>query len=1155
MNRHTHRLSRVIHEKPFCICQAASVLSIFHNDIIAYVLNLSIVLGQFSVIFNLAYFKNFGYNEIIFKFFMLKELPKIYNPKDVEDSIYKKWEESGFFNPDNLDTKKDAKNYCISMPPPNVTGVLHMGHSAMLAIEDILTRHHRMKGDRTLWLPGTDHAAIATQTKVEKILKEEGINRHELGREKFLERVKKFAQESHDTIEGQIKKMGSSCDWSREAYTLDETRTKAVRSVFKMMYDDGLIYRGDRVVNWCPRCHSTLADDEVEYKEQKTKLYWIKYGPFVLATTRPETKLGDTAVAVHPSDKRYKDMIGKKYNIPGVLGDFEITVVGDRSVDSEFGSGAIKVTPAHSMVDSEIAERHNLPARKIINEDGKMMDNCGKYAGMTTKEARKEIVKDMEKMNLIDRVDEKYDNKLSICYRCDTPIEPLPSLQWFIDVNKKIPSRDNKTIKELSVEAVKSGVFGREKINIYPERFEKNYFHWMNDLKDWCISRQILFGHQIPVWYKDKEDITSVLFLRHGQTDWNVKSIMQGRKETDINETGRKQSEEKIDIVKEFNPDIIISSPLRRTLDSAKIVANDEFKVVTDERIIERSYGEIEGLHVSEIQKKFPEAESFTREGGGTPYLIKAPGVETYRQVFDRIEDFLKDIAKKYKGKRVVVMSHTDPLDMSEAIIEGLPWKDAIGSWHDNGRIAKFLIKNEKDELVCGKDFNNSQNIYVGIDKPKGKRWVQDTDTLDTWFSSGLWTFSTLASSPEQIKIENGKLVIDSDDFRNFHPTNVLETGYDILFFWIARMIIMTTYAIEDIPFQDVYLHGLVLDEKGKKMSKSKGNTIDPLEMIEKYGTDATRLSLVIGSTPGNDTKLSEEKIAGYRNFTNKLWNISRFIIGSRELKEEKLDDKNLTLADKWILGKMKNLIEDIDKDIEEYKFSQAGEKLREFTWNDFADWYLETSKFEENKQEKDIILVMILKDLLKLWHPFIPFVTEEIWGQMNNGDLLMIEKWPDNSFYKDIEGSSDNEFEKVIDIISAIRNARAENKIEPAKKVEAIIYAGKNLDLIKSQKILIKSLKTGIENLEIKKSGKIPEQAIKIVENGAEIYLIGAIDKEKEKKRTMKEIENLEKYIKGIENKLKNKVFAERAPKAVVKTEKDNLKNSEEKLKELKNI
>ncbi len=921
---------------------------------------------------------------------MPKELPKAYNPKDVEDSIYKKWEESGFFQPEAgkpLADNQKKENYCIVMPPPNVTGVLHMGHSAMLAIEDILTRYHRMKGDRALWLPGTDHAAIATQTKVEKILKEEGTNRHKLGKEKFLERVRQYAQESHNTIESQIKKMGSSCDWSREAYTLDETRTKAVRTVFKMMYDDGLIYRGDRVVNWCPRCHSTLADDEVEYKEQKAKLYTFKYSkdfPFTIATTRPETKLGDSAVAVNPKDKRYKEYIGKIFKVDFLGVPLKLKIIADREVDMELGTGALGVTPAHSFVDSVMAEKNNLETVKVIDEDGKIRSGFGEFSKQDVFKARKMIVERLKEVGLMEK-EEEADNKLSICYRCDTPIEPLPSLQWFIDVHKKIPSRSNKTIKELGVEAVKDGVFGREKINIYPERFEKNYFHWMNDLKDWCISRQILFGHQIPVWYKNE----------------------------------------------------------------SKVKVNCEAR------------------------------------------------------------------------------------------------EDALG------------CKSQKSKVA--------EDVYVGVESPKGAGWTQDTDTLDTWFSSGLWTFSTLANSPDQIKIKDNKLVIDSEDFKNFHPTSVLETGYDILFFWIARMIIMTTYAVEDIPFQDVYLHGLVLDKKGKKMSKSKGNIIDPLDMIDKYGTDATRLSLVIGSTPGNDIKLSEEKIAGYRNFTNKLWNISRFIIGSRKLREEKLDNKNLTLADAWILGKIKSLIEDVGKDIEEYKFSQAGERLREFTWNDFADWYVELSKFETNN-EKDIILTKVLKDLLRLWHPFIPFVTEEIWQQMpartgsesdsSGGEdkLLMIENWPTFSCHPEfILGSRGDEFEKVIDIISAIRNARAENKVEPAKKIEAVIYAGKNLDLIKSQEILIKSLRTGIEKLEIKDRGNAPENSIKVVEGGVEIYLIGAIDKEKEKKRTIKEVENLEKYIKGIKGKLNNNIFMERAPKAVVKREKENLENSENKLSELK--
>lgn len=872
---------------------------------------------------------------------MKKELSKTYEPAQVEDKIYNKWEESGLFNSDNLDSKKDG--YCIVMPPPNVTGVLHLGHAAMLALQDILIRYHRMNGEKTLWIPGTDHAAIATQTKVEKIIKEEGTSRHKLGREKFLNRVNEFAQNSHDTIVDQVKKMGSSCDWGREAYTLDEVRTKAVRSIFKLMYDDGLIYRGDRVVNWCPRCHSTLADDEVEYKEQKAKLYTFKYSkdfPITIATTRPETKLGDTAVAVNPKDDRYKEYIGKEFKVDFCGIPLKIKVIADWHIDMEFGTGALGVTPAHSMVDAEMATEHKLETVKVIDEDGKIRESFGEFSGLNVKEARKKIVEKIEELGLMEK-EEEVDNKLSVCYRCDTPIEPLPSLQWFINVNKKLDKFKGKTIKEICIESVRVGVFGRDKINIYPERFEKNYFNWMENLNDWCISRQIWYGHRIPVWYKGDE-------------------------------------------------------------------------------------------------------------------------------------------------------------------------------------------------------------TYVGIDAPDGDGWNQDEDTLDTWFSSGLWTFSTLAKSPDDIRIENGKLVIDGEDFKNFHPTDVMETGYDILFFWVARMIIMTTYAVEDIPFKDVYLHGLVLDEKGKKMSKSKGNAIDPLEMNVKYGTDATRLALVIGSAPGNDMKLSEEKIAGFRNFSNKLWNISRFIIAGYEKSSDEAFELK-TEADKWIFIKLKQVVAEVTNDLEKYNFSQAGEKLREFTWDYLADWYLEIAKFEDSKNKGDI-LYFILEEILKLWHPFIPFVTETIWENLGKEKMLMVETWPE----KMTAGIKiDSDFDLTIDIIKAIRNARSENKVEPAKKVEAIIYGGKNTDFIKSQEILIKSLKTGISNLKIEEKGEEIKGEIKIVVGEIEIYLIGAIDFEKEKERLKKEVENLEKYIKTLKSKLDNKSFIENAPEQVVKTEKENLKNSENKLKE----
>lgn len=885
---------------------------------------------------------------------MPKELPKVYEPSEYEDSIYKAWEtakpKSGYFNPDNLLCEKDAKTYTIVLPPPNVTGTLHMGHAGMLAYEDVLIRYHRMRGERALWVPGTDHAAIATQTKVEKIVKEEGETRHSLGRDKFLSRVRQFAQDSHDTIVGQCRKMGSSLDWSREAYTLDETRNKAVNSVFKLMYDDGLIYRGERIVNWCPRCQSTLADDEVEHKETKSKLYYFKYSkdfPLEIATTRPETKLGDTAVAVNPKDKRYKDLIGKEYDVDFVGVKLKIKIIADRSVDMKFGAGAVGVTPAHSMIDWQMAENNDLPVVKVIDEEGIVKDGFGEYSGLSTKEARVKIVENLNKADLIIK-EEEMDNNLSICYRCDATVEPLPSLQWFIDVNKKVERLEGKSIKEICLEAIKKGVFGRDKIKIVPERFEKNYFHWMENLRDWCISRQIWFGHQVPVWYKDEE-------------------------------------------------------------------------------------------------------------------------------------------------------------------------------------------------------------IYVGVEAPEGEGWTQDEDTLDTWFSSGMWTFSTLAHSPEEIKIEDGRLAIDSEDFRNFHPTQVLETGYDILFFWVARMIIMTTYAVNDVPFEDVYLHGLVLDDKGKKMSKSKGNVIDPLDMIKKYGTDATRLSLIVGSAPGSDLKLSEEKVAGFRNLINKIWNVARYIVQKQEVEgmNQEYDKEKLTLADKWILAKLDELSRDVTEDIEEYRFSQAGERLREFTWDDLADWYLEATKFD-NSTEKDKVLLTVLKEILILWHPFIPFVTEVIWGELGNDKQLIISSWPEQSSEAKDEMMEYEGFEIIKDLIASVRNARAENKIEPSKKVKAVIYASKHLELIKESEEMLMGMRTGIEEIELSKSGEDIENAIYVPLHGIEIYLIGAIDPAKEKERIHKEIDNIKKQVAVTENKLSNEDFVNRAPEQIVAKEKNRLESLKSELKNL---
>jgi len=862
-------------------------------------------------------------------------MEKVYEPNKFEDKIYKNWEEKGLFNPDKVKELRQVgeENFSIVLPPPNVTGTLHLGHAAMLAIEDLMIRYHRMKGFDTVWVPGTDHAAIATQNVVEKRLyKDHNKTRHDLGREKFLQKIEKFVEQSKDTIHKQIRKMGSSLDWSREAYTLDKTRSRAVRRVFKMMYEDELIYRGYRIVNWCPRCHSTLSDDEVEYKDETAKLYYFKYNknfPFEIATTRPETKLGDTAVAVNPKDKRYKKYIGQIFDIDFVGVPLKIKVIADKEVDPEFGTGALGVTPAHSMVDYEMAQKNDLDIIKVINEDGKITDKAGPYAGMTVQIARDKIVKRLKDQGLLEKVEE-VEHKLSICYRCDTPIEPLPSEQWFVNVNKKVKRLGNKSLKEKAIEVVKDN-----SIEIIPDRFQKIYLNWMENLHDWCISRQIWFGHQIPVWYKDKEE------------------------------------------------------------------------------------------------------------------------------------------------------------------------------------------------------------VYVGEEAPEGEGWEQDPDTLDTWFSSGLWTFTTLLNKDfENFDKEKNA------DVKRFHPTAVLETAYDILFFWVARMILMTNYVMGEIPFEKVYFHGLIRDKEGDKMSKSKPETaIDPIEVGDKYGYDAVRLSMLIGSTPGNDFRLYDEKIAGFRNFVNKLWNISRFILSSVENVEvETKKVKPKTLADKWILSRFNQTIKEVTADLDSYQFSAAGEKLRDFTWNEFADWYLEISKIEKNK---DQILMFILKNLLRMWHPFVPFVTEAIKSEISKTSI-MIEDWPEFN-KKLIDEKDEKKFEKIKEVIVVIRNLRAENKVEPGKKIKAQFISKKKF---KDEEI-IKEL-ARLESIEYVDKAEKPA-ASSVIED-VEIYLplAGLIDIEKEKSRIEKEIENVQKYVEVQGKKLSNEEFAKNAPANVVEAEKKKLDEAEEKLQKL---
>ncbi len=726
-----------------------------------------------------------------------------YNAKDTEDKIYETWEKSGFFNPDICIEKgiidKDAEAFSIVLPPPNVTGSLHTGHALMLVIEDIMVRYNRMLGKKTLWIPGTDHAAIATQSKVEKILEKEKIRKADLGREEFLKRVEEYAKNSHDEIVRQTKKMGASLDWSREAFTLDEQRSLAVRTAFKKMYDDGLIYRGYRIVNWDPKGQTTISDDEIVNEERKAKLYTFKYSkdfPISISTTRPETKVGDTAVAVNPEDPRYSEYIGKTYEVDFIGVKLKIKIIADEKVEKDFGTGALGVTPAHSQTDWEFAQKNDLEIIPVINEYAKMIVGDERILNKKTTEAREVIVNWLKEKNLLEK-EEEINQSLPTAERTGGIIEPLPKLQWFVDVNKKIPKRDNKSLKELMLEPVKNG-----DIKILPDRFEKVYYHWIENLRDWCISRQIWYGHRIPVWYPKQ----------------------------------------------------------------------------------------VESNQVNKVE-------------------------------------------------------------------------------------------------------NN--NIYCDINPPSDiENWEQDPDTLDTWFSSGLWTFSTLGWPFDEAQ---GK----PNDFKTYHPTKVIETGHDILFFWIARMILMSQYLVNTIPFETIYLHGMVRTADGKKMSKSLGEkAIDPLDIIEKYGNDALRMAMIIGNTPGNDLKLDENDIRGYSKFANKIWNASRFVLE----QTNSLDKNNINLdlldeEDKKSHQELANLIAEITKEMNEYRFSIVGEKLYQYFWHTFADILIERSKKKilenQNKDSAQILIYTQLQTLLKLLHPFMPFITEEIWKEFDKENLLLITKWP----------------------------------------------------------------------------------------------------------------------------------------------------------------
>ncbi|OJI06384.1 valine--tRNA ligase [bacterium CG10_46_32] len=876
-----------------------------------------------------------------------KDVPKAYEPQKIEDALYKKWEYSGLFKPD-LEAK--GKPFSISMPPPNATGTLHLGHAVMLAIEDIMARHARMNGRPTLWVPGTDHASIATENKVEKILLEKKKKtKQQIGRETFLKEVKSFVEESQSTIKNQVRKIGASCDWSHERYTLDDGLSRAVSEMFIKMHNDGLIYRGHRIVNWCTRCQSTLADDEVEHKEQYAPLYTFTYDknfPIPIATTRPETKLGDTAVAVHPNDTRYKKYVGQTLAANFLGTPLALKIIADTSIDPNFGTGALGVTPAHSLADAELARTHNLKTISVINEHGKINDGFANFSDQYTTDARAIIATELKKQGLI--TDQKdIAHNLSVCYRCDTPVEPLVSEQWFVSVDTpaRIWKGKKRSLKEIAVDSVTSG-----DITIIPNRFNKTYFNWMDNLHDWCISRQIWFGHRIPVWYS-----------KNDRTDFKVQ-----------------------------------------------------------------------------------------------------------------------------------------------------------------------------------------------IDSP-GKNYEQDPDTLDTWFSSALWTFSTLLDEPKSDDTLDSWIARNKKkgtDLATFHPTSVMETGYDILFFWVARMILMTTYALGEAPFKTVYLHGLVRDKKGQKMSKSLGNGIDPLDMIKEYGADATRLSLVIATTAGNDTRLYEEKVAGYRNFVNKIWNISRFIIMHQDGTQKASAP---TLADQWIQSRLQHLIHDVSDHYEKFEFGIAGEKIYNFIWHELADWYVEISK-----QQDHTIAPQILLDAIKLLHPFTPFVTEEIYQLLKkenlidaNDEFLAGSTWP-KAQPKLRKPTIEADFSALQELITSLRDLRTHHNLPYAEKLDAAITTAQHKDLFQEQELIVEWLtKIRIQVLPSKPAGH--EEYIRAHTHSFDIYLkIGTKYLQEQEVRMTQARENLEQYIKSMEAKLANKQFTQNAPKTVVDQEKQKLADAHAKLAKL---
>lgn len=1036
-------------------------------------------------------------------------MDKAYDHNSTEDKLYAAWEKSGKMTADNTSTKPP---FTIPLPPPNVTGQLHLGHAAMLAIEDILIRYKKMTGHEVCWLPGTDHAAIATENVVLKHLGAK--SREDFTREEFLDHCRKFSDEKHDRIVTQMKKMGAWLDWSRESYTLDEARSNAVTSMFEMLYKDGLIERGHRMINWSVGAQSVLSDDEVEHKEVDGHFYHYKYylevdgkksADFIeIATTRPETLFGDTALAIHPEDPRAADLVGKMAYVP--FSDRTIPVVADEHADPEFGTGMLKVTPAHDPNDFAIGQRHNLPHIQVIGFDGKMMANeyvPEEFQGMPREKCRKRITKSGDpEVDTYLLHHKPHTHNVGFCYRSDTVVEPMLSPQWFILVEKEFTDRhtgETTTLKKLTQEAVRN-----KHVKIIPERFEKTYFQWIDNLRDWCISRQIWWGHRIPVWYDENDNIhlpeqKNVIFVRHGQSEANLKKI--AGTDSPLTDKGRDQAQKTAENLKGRKITKVLCSELERAKETAEIIAAQfgaEVEVWPDLR--EADYGTFEGQTVDQNGKL--NLENANNAGTG----------DSYQNLKDRAESVWKKIKAIETAGDVLVVGHNT--------FTCTLFADYAGTTAD-----QLLAARKKWDMSNAEA--RELTIYTAPENAENLR--QDEDTLDTWFSSALWPMSPLGWPDKK-----------SADFSKFYPSDVLETGWDILFFWVARMLMFGRYATGKYPFHTVYLHGLVCDEHGKKMSKSKGNGIDPIEVIEEVGADAVRLSLVVGTSPGNPIPIGKNKIKGYRNFVNKLWNAGRFVqMQMEDGTAEDLTSKNL--AERWILSRLTTVSAEIADHLEKFEISAAGDKLYHFVWDEFCAWFLEAQKVTKNPA----FLSAIFREILKLVHPICPFITEALWEELYGDDTVIDQAYPK---LDKRDEKAEQYFNLVQTIITDIRRIRTEQKLNPKEKIRGFFVG----TLHEEKHALITEL-AGLSELTVtEKLAEKPEHSVEIVGKDYTILIEIPFDEAAEAERIAKEKASLENKISALEGRLANKKYVENAPEKLVAETKQQLADAKELLAKL---